>query len=185
MSHNTIESHVVEWFSPTTTSISVPEDNSILFGKCADLPNLQSFELSSLQHRYIHYSYHTISNSPQNNKTMCIAYRFEETDILQVQNFKTLYILASACIMDHANPSHVPKRALRHTATERLKKCPLIMFLVCPVETKNHYIRQQLQNVLRKNGCKGKRTTYFMTSLDEAATFTKTTIAKKTVVATA
>ena len=94
-------------------------------------------------------------------KTLCVAYVF--TDMSDNDKLSSLVgVLWGACIMSHRAGSP-PKRALRHTATQRVKKCPAHCivsedaFGVNLDKGKAHFRMNVFKDLVRTYGVKGVR----------------------------
>ena len=106
--------------------------------------------------RYEHLTYISLGKT----KTLCVAYAFTHIEIDQIG------ILWGACIMDHREGSP-PKKQLRHTATQRIKKCPahayksLDEFGMTLNSGKAHARKELFRKLVREYGVSGARISKF------------------------
>ena len=125
-----------------------------------------SMRFPQMTERHVHLFYKTLkakatSGKCSSGKIMCVVYKFDcfvWVESLERQTYMSNgtpchFFQCAACIMEYRG-NFIPKKQLRHTATQRLHICPLYTFME---QLSGFERREKLVRVLRKNGCKGPR----------------------------
>jgi hypothetical protein len=139
------------------------------------LSNYSKFD--EMKDRHFHYVYETTKVNENVSRTLLMVYKFRSCkfQVLQEREYtneeekrtfwmsKTIkdviddlmktdtQIIMGACIMPH-NPSSIPKKQLRHTAFQRLVKCPVITHM----DSKKG-LKHEIRSIVRNYGCRGVR----------------------------